>query len=425
MGRIVVFVNNEYLDDNRVRRSVSVLSRIFSLTTVCCGVPELNRPVREIAPDNVEILRHLFLKPTSSRSPILKGFLSFFAHDNGGFRPVPRSPAFTRDLLLRALRTFLCMGWFFWIILSNIYAATKYRSLSADAFYSNDFDTLPAAFLLARCKRAALIYDAHELYADILESFPAIYRILVRMVEGPLARRADAVVTVSDGVANMLQERYSLRRKPAVIHNCPYYQPPGTRKPVNPDRIRIIYHGYLLPGRNLDILVRGMRHVANGCLFIRGKGILERPLRSLVELLHLQDKVIFLEMVPSERLTARESEFDIGIVPVQGRNLNSYYCAPNKVYEYMMSGLAIAVGKGPELRRIVETYKNGVFYDATDETALARLINGLDEKTIAEMQRNSLIAARQVFNFEIEGEKLREIAEQFAGARGRTARDNA
>jgi hypothetical protein len=40
------------------------------------------------------------------------------------------------------------------------------RKLRADVVHANDFDTLPAAWLLARRHSARLVYDAHELYTE-------------------------------------------------------------------------------------------------------------------------------------------------------------------------------------------------------------------------------------------------------------------
>src|SRR5260221_2041769 len=72
------------------------------------------------------------------------------------------------------------------------------RLARADVVHANDFATLLAAWLLARRWQARLVYDAHELYASHERDAPRTYRTLVRVLEGPLARRAAVVVTVSD-----------------------------------------------------------------------------------------------------------------------------------------------------------------------------------------------------------------------------------
>src|SRR5215210_7785875 len=67
-----------------------------------------------------------------------------------------------------------------------------------DVVHANDLETLPAAYLLARESGSRLVYDAHELYADFDPDAPRAARALLTFLERRLARRADAVVTVSE-----------------------------------------------------------------------------------------------------------------------------------------------------------------------------------------------------------------------------------
>src|SRR5204862_180679 len=90
-----------------------------------------------------------------------------------------------------------------------------------DVVHANDLDTLPAAWLLARASRARLVYDAHELYTEQEPDPPRLHRAVARTLEGVLARRADAVVTVSEPIAEELQHRLRLRETPTAVLNAP------------------------------------------------------------------------------------------------------------------------------------------------------------------------------------------------------------
>ncbi|HEX6702861.1 MAG TPA: glycosyltransferase, partial [Gaiellaceae bacterium] len=85
-----------------------------------------------------------------------------------------------------------------------------------DVVHANDLDTLPAAWLLARASGARLVYDAHELYTEQEPDPPRLHRAVARGLEGALARRADAVVTVSEPIADELQHRFRLPLPPFV-----------------------------------------------------------------------------------------------------------------------------------------------------------------------------------------------------------------
>src|SRR5213592_3456909 len=90
-----------------------------------------------------------------------------------------------------------------------------------DVVHANDLDTLPAAWLLARASGARLVYDAHELYTDQEPDPPRLHRAVARVLEGALARQADAVVTVSEPIAEELQRRLRLADRPATVLNAP------------------------------------------------------------------------------------------------------------------------------------------------------------------------------------------------------------
>src|SRR6185437_13067932 len=86
---------------------------------------------------------------------------------------------------------------------------------------ANDLDTLPAGYLIARARRARLVYDAHELYSGFEADPPRLWWRLSLALEGLFARRSDAVVTVSEPIAAELTRRLRLRRTPVLVLNCP------------------------------------------------------------------------------------------------------------------------------------------------------------------------------------------------------------
>src|SRR3954469_2165277 len=92
--------------------------------------------------------------------------------------------------------------------------------LRPDVVHAHDVAMLPSGYLAARIAGALLVYDTHEFARGVAyRSRP--YALLVRAIETLLVRRADAVITVSDGIAARLKELYRLRREPVVVRNFP------------------------------------------------------------------------------------------------------------------------------------------------------------------------------------------------------------
>ena len=123
-----------------------------------------------------------------------------------------------------------------------------------DVVHANDFDTLPAGWAIARRAGARLIYDAHELYTESEPDPPRIHRAVVAFLEQVFAKRAHAVVTVSDDIADELVARRHLRVRPTVVLNSPE-RANGLVVARHESPMRAIYQAGAGPGRVLEDLL--------------------------------------------------------------------------------------------------------------------------------------------------------------------------
>jgi len=94
----------------------------------------------------------------------------------------------------------------------------------AQLYYLHSFELHRVVAPVAVRFGARIIYDAHDFYRGIepierLRSFDrAFARPFLDQLENRLVADADAVVTVSDGVADLMESAFG--RRPAVIRNC-------------------------------------------------------------------------------------------------------------------------------------------------------------------------------------------------------------
>jgi glycosyltransferase involved in cell wall biosynthesis len=88
---------------------------------------------------------------------------------------------------------------------------------------------------------------------------------------------------------------------------------------------------------------------------------------------------------------------------------NNYYCAPNKLYEYMMMGLPIITCDYPGLRQVVEGEGIGLCVNPEDPEAIAGAVNRLvsHPDAYATMKANCLRLAKTRYNWEQEFALLR------------------
>lgn len=251
--------------------------------------------------------------------------------------------------------------------------------------HAHDLNMLPFGWVIARLSGARLIYDSHELWSNIhtILAWPAPLRRTVLAIETVLARRADRIITVCDSIADELQQRLSIKNRPAVVRNIPETdlsrtsssQPPvGLRQAhgLSDDDQVLLYIGWFSPHRGLSLLVEALASLpAHVHLVLVGKGLLLEQLERTAQQLGVASRVHFHGVVPPDQLLQLSQEATVGVVPYEGVTLNQKYCLPNKVFEYIQSGLPLVVSDLPEMRRVVEGYGIGRTFRDRDAGDLA------------------------------------------------------
>ena len=90
--------------------------------------------------------------------------------------------------------------------------------LRPQVIHAHDAAMLLPGLFGARLSGARLIYDSHEL-ASSVPYRERLWAAFVSGIERLSLPRCAAVITVSDGIAQALSERYRLRRTPTVLRN--------------------------------------------------------------------------------------------------------------------------------------------------------------------------------------------------------------
>lgn len=237
--------------------------------------------------------------------------------------------------------------------------------------HANDFDTLPAGWLLAG-RRLRLVYDAHEIYTEQEADPPRLQRWLVARVERLLARRAAAVVTVNEPIAEELTRRLRLRAPALVVRNAPALVTLDEAVAAG-GPLRVIYQGALGHGRALEDLVTAAHLAGEAVRFsLRVVGVPLADVRAYVG-----SRADVLEPVQPDVLVEALARFDVGVVVTRPLTLNDELATPNKLFEYLMAGLAVAVPRLPGMAPLVETEDVGVTFEPGDPADLARVLREL------------------------------------------------
>ncbi|HWE63392.1 MAG TPA: glycosyltransferase [Chloroflexota bacterium] len=409
---VVMLLLGDVTGDGRVIKTARAIQHTGrQVTLYCCAPDRSSRPLPDLEGASV---RWVTARRPLSRLIELARRLRQIGRARTGVRAtstggkprpaVPAGPAGPR--VLRELRAFLGT------LRLNLVMARAVRE-PGRVIHAHDLDTLLAGVLLRRRFRARLVYDAHELYPEMLATVSPLYAGAWRLLEHWLIRRADAVITVNQSIAVELQRRHHLAVLPTVVMNCPpvEQQPPASPAGAQ-EPIALLYHGGFQQGRGLEELVQAMAHVDDrATLLLRGSGPLHEELERLARAAGVERRVRFLPPVSPDQLVAAMAGCTIGIVPYLPTSLNNYLCTPNKLFDYMMGGLAVVATDLPELRRVVQEWHAGLVYQPDDACGIADSINGLigDPRRLAQCRAAARRAALERFNWEAQSAQLVQV----------------
>ena len=237
------------------------------------------------------------------------------------------------------------------------------RAGRVDVVHANDFETLPAAWLIARRSGARLVYDSHELYTGLEPDPPRIYRAALGRVERALGRRADAVVTTGEPYARELERLLDLARPPLIVHNCPERRPEEPAEPPSAGRLQAIYQAAMGSGRRLEDVLTAAEHAPDVDLTLRVLGADYDELRSEIERRGLAGRVSLSDLVPPGHLIEGLAGHHAGLIINRPVSPTNELVVPNKLFEYMMAGLAVVAPRLPGLEPIVEGEGVGLCFD--------------------------------------------------------------
>jgi glycosyltransferase involved in cell wall biosynthesis len=294
-----------------------------------------------------------------------------------------------------------------------------------DVWHIHDLTGLVAVAPLIRAPRR-LVYDSHEIFLETGTGvrLPTPLRRLIAAYERRLARRAEALITVNEGCAEVLEQRLRPRRT-IVVRNCP----PRWTPPASPtSRLReaaavpassplILYHGAFMASRGIEELAEAM--LAPGLerahLALLGYGPLGASLADLAGESRFDGRLHILDAVSPRELLGWVSGADVDVIPIQHSTLNHWLGTPNRLWESLAAGVPVVVSDFPVMRRVVLDDPDGPLGTTCDPArpeSIAAAIRAIIERPppeLAALRARCLKAAHARWNWESEGGRLLEL----------------
>lgn len=273
----------------------------------------------------------------------------------------------------------------------------------ADAVHAHDLNTLRPAVRIGRKLGVPVVYDSHEVWPDMGNFHSSYKHWLIGIERRCIQKSVRAVVTVSDGIAELFVKRYKVAC-PTVVINAPYTSNVTPRFVRNSEITRpiFLYQGALVPGRGLESVVEAFRYVRTpGRLKIRGTGPLWNRLSAMAAEIPSSRVQMLCAVPPDEVVRSAARDGDIGVVPFTTDSLNHRLALPNKLFEYFAAGLAVFSTNIPEVRGLLERFRAGWVYTCENPRMIAQAVDAIVRTGgISVVQRNARWAHSTELNWQ-------------------------
>jgi len=271
-------------------------------------------------------------------------------------------------------------------------------STGANIVQAVDLPGLEIGGPAAKRMGAKFVYDAHELWLGFVDNpdrgmSPEARRRFLE-TERRWIGQADLVLAVSEPQGQRMAEHYGVPR-PLILFNSPPNRVEAVR-PVS-DPVRLVFHGGLSADRNIDGLIRAMALVDGPTLDIHGfsRTIDLGELQRLAEELGLHDRVRFHGAFDYDEVVRLLEGYDVGVMAVKAVEENFEIALPNKLFDCICAGVAVAMGNTRAILEVVEETGCGVPLDPSTPETIAEGLRLLvsDREALLEMKRASVAAA--------------------------------
>ncbi|NHI94809.1 MAG: glycosyltransferase WbuB [Candidatus Lokiarchaeota archaeon] len=311
---------------------------------------------------------------------------------------------------------FMFLYFVYFLIKALIYSI----KLKFDIIHCYNFDVLPIGIINKKLRKKKLVYDAAELYGEMLKTInvPKIIPYIVYLFEFRLARFSDLNITV-----NHLIKKYLLYKGVNNVvdtMNCPIMtgweananSVKEIRKNLNiEDKFVVGFYGTLTYYRGLEELIKSAEIISKTNYDIQfliiGRGLLKNKLQNIVKIKKLEN-IKFLDYVPYEIIPNYVSATDLQCILNSPKLEVCHIGNPNRFFESIYLGRPLLVSNFGTLKYLIDEIKCGMTVNPEDPNDIAEKIITLykDPDARKKMGEFGVKAAKEIYNWESQSIKF-------------------
>lgn len=282
----------------------------------------------------------------------------------------------------------------------------------AGIYIAHHAEALGAAFKAAKQNGAAFGFDAEDFHTGMNESGRASKDDdLIAYLEAKYLPHCSYFTAASKGIGEAYAAKYGLKKGQTILNVFPTVAV-AANKTAAP--VKFYWYSQVIgPHRSLETLLEAAAQLAGGFqLHLRGSfhsDAYKKKLEQMVAEKKLNGKIFFHPPILAENLIADAAGYDVGLALEAAVSVNRNICVTNKLFSYLMSGLAVVGTDTEGQKEIFAQIPAAVkVCRMNDVESLANAMNSFLQNpgSLPEAKAAARKAAVNCFNWEREAEKL-------------------
>lgn len=189
-----------------------------------------------------------------------------------------------------------------------------------------------------------------------------------------------------------------------LVQNCPPTQD-QTKKPKH-DNKNIIYQGRVGKLSNANEIIMLAKNAPSN-FKVHVAGPIDKEFLNEITELHKKGKLTYHGYLSSDELYKLREKMAYGLVTWGNHDLNTKYCAPNKLYEYIAEGIVVVAFDNYSVNNLNSLYNFG-FVSKDGHKSVIKFIESISEEEYATYSSRNLETHYSELNFETQSKELVE-----------------
>lgn len=284
------------------------------------------------------------------------------------------------------------------------------KELKADWYIAHTQGALPIGYYAALINNAKLGYDCE----DLLSENDVDPKDIVTAIENEYIDKCNYISTPSNLISKYLIKKYKINN-PIVLYNVfPVNLAKDMTEPQNRHINKVLKVHWMSqvigPERGLQQVIKANGR-AGGKIELYLRGSITAKFKNDLKILASKNevKIYFLPQIKHDEIISSMEKYDIGLATETGNNKNFSMTVTNKIFSYMLAGLAVIATKTPGQIEVLGIHSNiSYLYEHNNIEELVEILRRIKDDPIElhKKKQESWNLARNKYSWDIEKRKF-------------------